>query len=217
MIARVKVCPPILLSKCTPRTYISKRNLFSSAVRLSDEAPLDSKAYSKTLLLPKTSFPLWSNPPEVENQYRSLTCDSLYRWQVREGFLLPEFYCHADWLPFKWDNAKGPLFVLHDGPPYANGDLHMGALLLFLVLRDFSGALSRPRLEQDSQGHHQPLSRFPRTQSPVRCKMRCHNSAYIIDTVSYVPGWDCHGLPIENKALQDLNVRFYPSWPVSFE
>ena len=94
MIARVTVCPRILLTKCTPRTYISRRNLFSSAVRLSDQAPstaevpLDSKAYSKTLLLPKTSFPLWSNPPEVENQYRSLTCDSLYRWQVQEGFWL---------------------------------------------------------------------------------------------------------------------------------
>ena len=41
---------------------------------------------------------------------------------------------------FKWDNAEGPLFVLHDGPPYANGDLHMGALLPLLVLRDFSDA-----------------------------------------------------------------------------
>ena len=95
MIARVTVCPRILLSKCTPRKYISRRNLFSSAVRLSDEAPLtgevplDSKAYSKTLLLPKTSFPLWSNPPEVEDQYRSLTCDNLYQWQVREVFGCP--------------------------------------------------------------------------------------------------------------------------------
>ncbi|EDR09531.1 uncharacterized protein LACBIDRAFT_318681 [Laccaria bicolor S238N-H82] len=159
MTSRVTICPRILLSKCTPRTYISRRNLSSSAVRLSDEAPstseapLDSKAYSKTLFLPKTSFPLWSNPAEVEGQYRSITCDTLYRWQ--------------------WNYAKGPLFVLHDGPPYANGDLHMGHALN-KILKDI---INRYHV---SLGHR----------------------------VHYVPGWDCHGLPIENKALQDLNRSF---------
>ena len=85
----------------------------------------------------------------------------------------------------------------------------MGVFLPFLVMREiFVTVLSRPRFEQDPQGHYQPLSRFPWTQSPVRCKMRFQHSAYMIYAVSYVPGWDCHGLPIENKALQDLNVRF---------
>ena len=45
-------------------------------------AKLDSKAFSKTLLLPKTSFPLWSDPAKTEAPFRRKTCDELYRWQV---------------------------------------------------------------------------------------------------------------------------------------
>lgn len=50
----------------------------------------------------------------------NLTCKSF-------AYLLP--------LLVKWENAKGPLFVLHDGPPYANGNLHMGSLLCILMER----------------------------------------------------------------------------------
>ncbi|KAI5996433.1 tRNA synthetases class I-domain-containing protein [Pisolithus orientalis] len=80
--------------------------------RLSTLSPgqkLDPKAFSKTLLLPKTSFPLWPDPSKTELPFRKKTCDDLYRWQVRHG--------------------RGPLFVLHDGPPYANGHLHIGHAL----------------------------------------------------------------------------------------
>ncbi|KAI6099470.1 tRNA synthetases class I-domain-containing protein [Pisolithus croceorrhizus] len=116
---------------------------------LSSGRKLDPKAFSKTLLLPKTSFPLWPDPSKTEVPFRKKTCDDLYRWQVR--------------------HARGPLFVLHDGPPYANGHLHIGHALN-KILKDI-------------------INRY-------------HVS--IGDRVHYVPGWDCHGLPIENKALQDL-------------
>ncbi|KAH7882347.1 tRNA synthetases class I-domain-containing protein [Phlebopus sp. FC_14] len=115
----------------------------------SSTAKLDSKAFSKTLLLPKTPFPLWHDPAKSETPFRHRTCDELYRWQMR--------------------HATGPLFVMHDGPPYANGHLHIGHALN-KILKDI-------------------INRY-------------HVS--IGDRVHYIPGWDCHGLPIENKALQDL-------------
>ncbi|KAG6331358.1 hypothetical protein ID866_7732 [Astraeus odoratus] len=121
-------------------------SLFST---LLSQAKLDSKAFSKTLLLPKTTFPLWPDPSKTEVPFRRKTCDELYQWQVQ--------------------NAQGPLFVLHDGPPYANGHLHIGHALN-KILKDI-------------------INRY-------------HVS--IGDRVHYIPGWDCHGLPIENKALQDL-------------
>src|SRR5690606_25101463 len=60
-------------------------------------------------------------------------------------------------------------YLLHDGPPYANGDLHMGHTLN-KVLKDFVVKYQRAR------GH----------------------------SVPYVPGWDCHGLPIELKATEKV-------------
>ncbi|KAF8886535.1 isoleucyl-tRNA synthetase [Infundibulicybe gibba] len=121
------------------------RSLFHSVSQQS----LDSKAFSKTLLLPQTKFPLWTEPTRSEAPFQARTCESLYRWQ--------------------WDNAEGPIFVLHDGPPYANGDLHMGHALN-KILKDI-------------------INRYH-----VLLGHRVH----------YIPGWDCHGLPIENKALQEL-------------
>ncbi|KAA1476621.1 isoleucyl-tRNA synthetase [Dentipellis sp. KUC8613] len=113
---------------------------------------VDSKAFSKTLLLPKTSFPLWTDPAKTEVAFRHKTCDALYKWQR--------------------EKAKGPTFVLHDGPPYANGNLHMGHALN-KILKDI---INRYHV---SLGHQ----------------------------VHYIPGWDCHGLPIENKALKELGVK----------
>ncbi|KAI0065258.1 isoleucyl-tRNA synthetase [Artomyces pyxidatus] len=105
-----------------------------------------TKSFAQTLLLPRTRFPQWTDPTETENALRARTCDELYKWQL--------------------ENAVGPSFVLHDGPPYANGDLHMGHALN-KILKDI---INRYHV---SLGHR----------------------------VHYVPGWDCHGLPIENKAL----------------
>ena len=46
------------------------------------KAKADSKAFAKTLQLPDTPFPLFANSKEVEDKYRELTCDKLYKWQV---------------------------------------------------------------------------------------------------------------------------------------
>ena len=66
-------------------------------------------------------------------------------------------------------NNPGDLFILHDGPPYANGSLHIGHALN-KILKDF---INRYQLLQGRK-------------------------------VRYVPGWDCHGLPIELKVLQNV-------------
>ncbi|KAF8838923.1 isoleucyl-tRNA synthetase [Paxillus ammoniavirescens] len=125
------------------------RLLFRSFSSARTPSKLDSKAFSQTLLLPKTSFPLRADPAKSEVPFRQKTCDDLYRWQAQ--------------------NAQRPLFVMHDGPPYANGHLHIGHALN-KILKDI-------------------INRF-------------HVS--IGNRVHYFPGWDCHGLPIEMKALQEL-------------
>ncbi|EPQ53661.1 isoleucyl-tRNA synthetase [Gloeophyllum trabeum ATCC 11539] len=126
------------------------RAISCSGVQAESKGPTpDNKAYSKTLLLPKTKLTLRSDPLESEVPFRNKTTRDLYQWQ--------------------WDNAKGPLFVLHDGPPYANGHLHMGHALNKIV-KDII----------------------------VRYKVLMGHK------VHYHPGWDCHGLPIENKVLQQL-------------
>ncbi|BFZ63140.1 isoleucine-tRNA ligase [Saitoella coloradoensis] len=104
--------------------------------------------YSSTLCLPKTDFPLRSNPEETAAKYLKLCTDDLYAWQ-------------------KENLPKDSLFVLHDGPPYANGNLHIGHAL--------------NRILKDIILRYQVLQR---------------------NRVSFIPGWDCHGLPIELKALQ---------------
>ncbi|KAJ7484740.1 hypothetical protein FB451DRAFT_1393262 [Mycena latifolia] len=127
--------------KCRSRIYIQGVR-YSSAV--------DNHAFSQSLLLPQTSFPLrHSNPTKTEARLRARTCTDLYQWQSK--------------------NAERPEFILHDGPPYANGDLHMGHALN-KILKDIINRFH--------------LSRGWRVQ--------------------YIPGWDCHGLPIENKALLEL-------------
>jgi hypothetical protein len=65
-----------------------------------------SKAFASTLLLPATPFPLYPKP-ETEGAFRAVTSDALYRWQAAHN--------------------TGAPFIVHDGPPYANGAIHMGA------------------------------------------------------------------------------------------
>jgi isoleucyl-tRNA synthetase len=112
-----------------------------------------ARDYSETLFLPKTDFPMRAGLPQKEPQL-------LARWssiglynRLREA-------------------ARGhPKFILHDGPPYANGNVHIGTALN-KILKD---VVTRS---------HQMLG----FDSP------------------YVPGWDCHGLPIEWK-IEEENYR----------
>lgn len=107
-------------------------------------------SWADTLALPKSQFPPRPSSEQLEI-YRRRCADDLYEWQRRTR---------------KRDNVGGG-FVLHDGPPYANGAVHVGHALN-KILKDVM-----LRWE---------LSRGKRVQ--------------------YRPGWDCHGLPIELKALQ---------------
>ena len=106
--------------------------------------------YKDTLNLPKTDFPmkagLTTREPEMLSHWTSI---GLYE-QIQEA------------------RKDAPAFVLHDGPPFANGDVHMGTAMN-KILKDFivkSKAMS---------GFRAP----------------------------YVPGWDCHGLPIEFKVVKE--------------
>ncbi|KAJ5895654.1 hypothetical protein N7495_007345 [Penicillium taxi] len=107
------------------------------------------RSWTSTLKLPKSTF-----PPRVslvdQTKYLKRCSDELYAWQRNER------------------PADKP-FVLHDGPPYANGGLHVGHALN-KILKDM---ICRTQLGRGKR-------------------------------VRYVPGWDCHGLPIELKALQGL-------------
>ena len=119
-----------------------------------------SQNYKDTLNLPRTEFPMKANLAAREPEMlRAWEETHLYRQiqKSREG---------------------RELFVLHDGPPFANGDVHMGTALN-KILKDFVVK------SQTMLGKRAP----------------------------YVPGWDCHGLPIEYKvvkesrALSPLEVR----------
>ncbi len=102
--------------------------------------------YSKTLNLPQTDFPMRAGLPKKEPEL-------VARWQAMDLYR-----------KLRDDAAGRPKFVLHDGPPYANGNIHIGHALN-KVLKDVI------------------------TRS---FQMRGYDS-------NYVPGWDCHGLPIEWK------------------
>ncbi|CAK5272919.1 unnamed protein product, partial [Mycena citricolor] len=119
--------------------------------RRHNSSRVDIHAFSDSLLLPKTNFALRPNVSEIESRVGDRTCSDLYKWQV--------------------DQKQRPEFVLHDGPPYANGELHMGHALN-KITKDI---INRFQLLRGSR-------------------------------VRYTPGWDCHGLPIENKALTELGA-----------
>lgn len=117
------------------------------------EAQKDTHDYSKTLYLPQTDFPMRAGLPTSEPKM-------LARWQ------------DIDLYGQLRATAKGkPKFVLHDGPPYANGHIHIGHALN-KILKDVV-TKSQQMLGFDS---------------------------------NYVPGWDCHGLPIEWK-IEEENYR----------
>ncbi|GAV55028.1 hypothetical protein ZYGR_0AS03510 [Zygosaccharomyces rouxii] len=125
-------------------------------------------AYQKTLNLPQTKFSNRSNLQRTVNELIPQSCDRIYKSQLQEFLTKIEEF--GDDSNSKLNFVEENLFVLQDGPPYANGDLHFGHALN-KILKDI---INRYQL---SQGKY----------------------------VFYKPGWDCHGLPIELKALKQFN------------
>ncbi len=116
-----------------------------------ERAPKEGAKYSGSLNLPQTEFAMRANLVQSEPA-------SLERWTASH------VYTRAQEL-----RANAEPFVFHDGPPYANGSIHLGHLMN-KCLKDFV----------------------------VRSRVMAGRSC------AYVPGWDCHGLPIEHKVMQDL-------------
>ena len=108
----------------------------------------------KTVNLPRTDFPMKANLAQMEPEI-------LARW-----------YEEALYGKIRAARAGQPKYVLHDGPPYANGNIHLGHALN-KILKDFIVKL------KTMEGFDSP----------------------------YVPGWDCHGLPIESKVDNQLGSR----------
>ncbi len=114
----------------------------------------NAKSYRKTLNLPKTSFAMKAQLVQHEPA-------TLKKWQSEN---LYERIRKA--------RSGAPKYVFHDGPPYANGKIHLGHLLN-KVLKD--------------------LVVRTKTMAGFDCP--------------YIPGWDCHGLPIEHKVMQNLGDK----------
>ena len=109
--------------------------------------------YKDTLLMPKTDFEMRGNLPKKEPGY-------VQRWQENKMYekVIKQNEGHDD-------------FVFHDGPPYANGNMHTGHMLNKII-------------------------------KDVICRYKNMLGLY----TPYIPGWDTHGLPIEN-AIQKLGVN----------
>ena len=119
--------------------------------------------YRDTLNLPETNFPMRGNLPQREPEI-------LQKWEENDIY---ETVQKA--------RAGRPKFVLHDGPPYANGDIHLGHALN-KVLKDII----------------------------VKYKTMAGFDA------PYVPGWDTHGLPIEQQVIKKLGVNRHSVSVVEF-
>ncbi|MDA0867488.1 MAG: class I tRNA ligase family protein, partial [Cyanobacteria bacterium] len=111
----------------------------------------DPKSYKDTVLLPKTTFEMRANATQREPE-------------IQQFWTEHQVYEHLA------EINPGAPFVLHDGPPYANGDLHIGHALN-KILKDIINKYQILRGRK----------------------------------VRYIPGWDCHGLPIELKVLQAMD------------
>jgi len=108
----------------------------------------------KTINLPQTAFPMKASLSQLEPKL-------LAQWEETKIYER-----------IRADRAGRPLYVLHDGPPYANGNIHLGHALNKL-LKDFIVRV------KTMEGYDSP----------------------------YVPGWDCHGLPIEIKVDSELGAK----------
>jgi isoleucyl-tRNA synthetase len=116
--------------------------------------------YKDTLNLPRTDFPMKAD------------------LVAREPERLKKWYAAKLYEKIQDQRAGEPKFVLHDGPPFANGDVHIGTAL--------------NKILKDIIVKYKTLRGF---------------------SAPYIPGWDCHGLPIEFKVTQDMRKEFEANWP----
>ncbi len=121
------------------------------------------KNYNATIKLPSTDFPMRGNLPQREPEL-------IKKWDDERIY-----YKMID------KNRGNQSYILHDGPPYANGDIHIGHSL-DKILKDFVIKYKNMR------GFFAP----------------------------YVPGWDTHGLPIEQQAIKKLGINRHEAGPVKF-
>lgn len=119
--------------------------------------------YSKTLKLPQTDFSMRANLPQREPELLK---------QQKEKQIYKKLLEH---------NCDKELFILHDGPPFANGDIHIGHALN-KILKDIV----------------------------------VKNKAMTGFKTPFVPGWDTHGLPIEQQAIKKLGVDRFAAGEVKF-
>ncbi|MDJ1121361.1 isoleucine--tRNA ligase [Olsenella sp. YH-ols2217] len=117
--------------------------------------------YKKTMNLPKTKFPMRAGLPQAEPK-------RLAAWEASDVYELA-----------RKKNAGHEKFILHDGPPYANGPIHLGHALNKIV----KDIINRQHI-------------------------------MLGNDVVYVPGWDCHGQPIEHKVEQHLGTKEFNETPV---
>src|SRR5512136_1053058 len=113
-----------------------------------------SADYKATLFLPDTAFPMKAGLPKREPEI-------LARWAAMD------LYGRQ-----RKDAAGRPKFVLHDGPPYANGNIHNGTALNKILKDVINRSAQMAGFDAD-----------------------------------YVPGWDCHGLPIEWKVEEEYRAK----------
>ncbi len=118
------------------------------------EPKASERDYRDTVFLPKTDFPMKAGLPQKEPGIQSRWEDEQLYTQLREA---------------RTGRSK---FIFHDGPPYANGDMHIGHALNH-VLKD----------------------------------MVCRTQNLLGKDAPYVPGWDCHGLPIEWKVEEQYRKK----------
>lgn len=119
--------------------------------------------YKNTLNLPKTDFPMKANLAEKEP-----LC--LKKWQEQDIYRL-----------IREKSGGKPKYILHDGPPYANGDIHIGHAL--------------NKILKDIIVKYKTMQGFD---------------------AAYVPGWDCHGLPVEHQLLKELKINKHQISQVDF-
>jgi isoleucyl-tRNA synthetase len=120
-----------------------------------NDAPTEpQRDYRDTVFLPQTGFPMRGDLPKKEPQI-------LARWEAMDL-----------WSKLRAASRGRPKFILHDGPPYANGNIHIGTAL--------------NKIHKDVVNRSRQMAGYD---------------------ADYIPGWDCHGLPIEWKIEEEYRAQ----------